>query len=150
MSSSQRERLNLTLELWRRMTSQITKDISCYLIVYGVLILALVAFCIVDMPSNPAFANSSTIADGVLSSMFLAWQTSVMGAFEVGDYNTVLAKLVFVMFTGFGNLSALLSKCSVRMRGVLGLTICIAAMLLCSHAQPADCGHGRLLREGQG
>ena len=122
MSSSQRERLNLTLELWRRMTSQITKDISCYLIVYGVLILALVAFCIVDMPSNPAFANSSTIADGVLSSMFLAWQTSVMGAFEVGDYNTVLAKLVFVMFTGFGNLSALLSLCSVRMRGVPDLT----------------------------
>ena len=89
------------------MTSQIIGDISCYLIVYGVLILALVAFCIVDMPANPAFANSGTITGGVLSSMFLAWQTSVMGSFEVGDYNTVLAKLVFVIFTGFGNLSEL-------------------------------------------
>ena len=145
--------LILDLNLLRRMISQITIDIIPYTMVYGVIILALVAFCIVDMPGNPAFANSSTMLGGVLSSMFLAWQTSVMGAFEVGDYNTVLAKLVFVMFTGFGNLSALLplrSVRSVRMRGVPDLTICIAAMLLCSHAQPADCGHGRLLREGQG
>ena len=88
------------------MISQITIDIIPYTMVYGVIILALVAFCIVEMPGNPAFANSSTMPGGVLSSMFLAWQTSVMGAFEVGDYNTVLAKLVFVMFTAFGNLRA--------------------------------------------
>ena len=144
------------------MTSQIIRDISCYLIVYGVLILALVAFCIVDMPANPAFANGGTIAGGVLSSMFLAWQTSVMGSFEVGDYNTVLAKLVFVIFTGFGNLSEstamrTVSAPSCRLPCLHSLpplrastmTKCIW-VLLCSHAQPADRGHGRVLRQCQG
>jgi hypothetical protein len=131
------------------MISQITIDIIPYTMVYGVIILALVAFCIVDMPGNPAFANSSTMLGGVLSSMFLAWQTSVMGAFEIGDYNTVLAKLVFVMFTAFGNLRARTANqifsppSAFRSRGMVFLNL-----LLCSHAQPADRGHGRLLREG--
>jgi len=88
------------------MISQITVDIIPYTTVYVVIILALVAFCIVGMPANPAFASGGTMPGGVLSSIFLAWQTSVMGAYEVGDYNTLLAKLVFVLFTAFGNLSA--------------------------------------------
>ena len=99
------ERHHLTLDLLHRMTRQIAVDIIPYTMVYVVIILALVAFCIVDMPTNPAFANSSTMPGGVLSSVFLAWQTSVMGAYELSDYNTVLAKLVFVLFTAFGNLS---------------------------------------------
>ena len=88
------------------MISQIAIDIIPYTMVYAVIILALVAFCIVDMPANPAFANGGTIASGVLSSTFMAWQTSVMGEYEISDYSTVLAKLVFVLFTAFGNLSA--------------------------------------------
>jgi hypothetical protein len=90
------------------MILQIITDIIPYLIVYMVIVLALVAFCIVDMPANAAFANGGTMPGGVLSSVFLAWQTSVMGAYEIGDYSTVLAKLVFVLFTAFGNLRALL------------------------------------------
>ena len=106
--------LTLDLNLLRRMTQKIFEDIQGYIIVYGVIVLALVAFCIVDMPANPAFANSDTITGGVLSSVFLAWQTSVMGDYEIGDYNTVLAKVVFVLFTAFGNLSALLPLQSRR------------------------------------
>lgn len=137
------------------MISQIFIDIIPYTMVYGVIILALVAFCIVDMPVNPAFADSSTITGGVLSSMFLAWQTSVMGDFDVGNYSTVLAKLVFVLFTAFGNLSASTrspspptSPFSVRTQGSFDLSG--IGMLLCSHAQPTDRGHGRLLRQCQG
>ena len=89
------------------MTRQITIDIIPYLCVYALFIIALVMFCIVDMPTNSAFADSNTVVGGVFSSLLLAWQTSVMGDFDIGDYNTLLAKLVFVMFTGAGNLGAL-------------------------------------------
>ncbi len=95
------------------MISQIAFDIVPYTMVYVVIIGALVAFCIVDMPANPAFAHGGTITSGVLSSMFLAWQTSVMGSYEIGDYSTVLAKLIFVLFTAFGNLSAFLHHIAI-------------------------------------
>eukprot|EP01046_Picozoa_sp_COSAG06_P024514 COSAG06_NODE_2001_length_7869_cov_25.334363_4_plen_124_part_00 len=97
------------------MTRQIAIDIIPYTAVYMVIMLALVAFCIVDMPANPAFAESSTMVGGVFSSMFLAWQTSVMGEYDIADYSTLASKVVFVVFTAFGNLSTLLPSLPFRL-----------------------------------
>jgi hypothetical protein len=82
----------------------ISTDIVPYITVYFICILALVFFLIVDMPSNPAFADSSTVIGGLLSTLFGAWQTGVMGSFEISEYSTRMARLVFVLFTLVGNL----------------------------------------------
>ena len=84
------------------MIRQIVIDIVPYIIVYLVIIVALMCFCIVNMPHNEGFGEGDTITSGVLSSLLIAYQTGVMSDFDVDDYNTVAAKLVFVLFSGFG------------------------------------------------
>ena len=77
-------------------------DIAQYLVVYFVMIVALMCFCIINMPHNDGFADGATFTNGVLSSLLIAYQTGVMGEFDADDYSTVAAKLVFVLFSGFG------------------------------------------------
>ena len=59
-------------------------------------------FCIVNMPHNDNFAEGDTFTSGVLSSLLIAYRTGVMSEFDFDDYSTVTAKLVFVLFSGFG------------------------------------------------
>ena len=84
------------------MIGVIARDIVPYIIVYLVIIVALMCFCIVNMPHNEGFADADTITSGVLSSLLIAWQTGVMSEFDVDDYGTAVAKLVFVLFSAFG------------------------------------------------
>ena len=84
------------------MIRQIVWDIIPYLIVYLVIIVALMCFCVVNMPHIEAFGEDDTFTSGVLSSLLIAYRTGVMGDFEFDDYSTVAAKLVFVLFSGFG------------------------------------------------
>ena len=84
------------------MIRQIAIDIVPYIIVYLVIIVALMCFCIANMPHSKAFGEGDTFTSGVLSSLLIAYQTGVMSDFDVGDYSTVAAKLVFVLFSGFG------------------------------------------------
>ena len=84
------------------MIRQIAIDIVPYIIVYLVIIVALMCFCIVNMPHNEGFADGDTFTSGVLSSLLIAYRTGVMGDFDFEDYSTVAAKLVFVLFSGFG------------------------------------------------
>ena len=84
------------------MIRQIAIDIVPYIVVYLVIIVALMCFCIVNMPHSEAFGKGDTFISGVLSSLLIAYQTGVMSDFDVDDYNTVAAKLVFVLFSGFG------------------------------------------------
>ena len=84
------------------MIRQIAYDIVPYIIVYLVIIVALMCFCIANMPHNDSFGEGDTFASGVLSSLLVAYQTGVMGDFDVDEYSTVTAKLVFVLFSGFG------------------------------------------------
>ena len=84
------------------MMRQIAIDIVPYIIVYLVIIVALMCFCIVNMPHSEAFGEGDTFTSGVLSSLLIAYQTGVMSDFDVDDYSTVAAKLVFVLFSGFG------------------------------------------------
>ena len=84
------------------MIHEIAYDIVPYIIVYLVIITALMCFCIVNMPHNEAFGEGGTFTSGVLSSLLVAYQTGVMSEFDFEDYSTVEAKLVFVLFSGFG------------------------------------------------
>ena len=84
------------------MIGVIARDIVPYIIVYLVIIVALMCFCIANMPNNEGFADGDTFISGVLSSLLIAYQTGVMSDFDVDDYSTVTAKLVFVLFSGFG------------------------------------------------
>ena len=84
------------------MIRQIAIDIVPYIIVYLVIIVALMCFWIVNMPHNEAFGEGDTFIGGVLSSLLIAYRTGVMGDFDFDDYSTVTAKLVFVLFSGFG------------------------------------------------
>ena len=84
------------------MIGVIARDIVPYIIVYLVIIVALMCFCIVNMPHNEGFADADTIMSGVLSSLLVAWETGAMSEFEISSYSTVTAKLVFVLFSGFG------------------------------------------------
>ena len=84
------------------MIRQIVIDIVPYIIVYLVIIVALLCFCVVNMPHNEGFGERNTFTSGVLSSLLIAYRTGVMGDFDFDDYNTVAAKLVFVLFSGFG------------------------------------------------
>jgi len=84
------------------MIRQIAIDIVPYIIVYLVIIVALMCFCIANMPHNEGFADGDTFTSGVLSSLLIAYRTGVMGDFDFEDYSTVTAKLVFVLFSGFG------------------------------------------------
>ena len=84
------------------MIRQIMIDIVPYIIVYFVIIVALMCFCIVNMPHSEGFAEGDTFTSGVLSSLLIAYRTGVMSEFDFDDYSTVTAKLVFVLFSGFG------------------------------------------------
>ena len=84
------------------MIGVIQRDIRPYIIVYLIIIVALMCFCIVNMPNNEGFADADTITSGVLSSLLVAWETGVMSEFEISSYSTVMAQLVFVLFSGFG------------------------------------------------
>ena len=84
------------------MIRQIVIDIVPYIIVYLVIIVALMCFCIANMPHSEAFGEGDTFTSGVLSSLLIAYRTGVMGDFEFEDYSTVTAKVVFVLFSGFG------------------------------------------------
>ena len=84
------------------MIGVIQRDIRPYIIVYLVIIVALMCFCIVNMPNSGGFADANTLTSGVLSSLLIAWQTGVMSEFEISSYNTVMAQLVFVLFSAFG------------------------------------------------
>ena len=84
------------------MIRQIAIDIVPYIIVYLVIIVALMCFCVVNMPHTEAFGEDDTFTSGVLSSLLIAYRTGVMGDFDFDDYSTVTAKLVFVLFSGFG------------------------------------------------
>ena len=84
------------------MIRQIAIDIVPYIIVYLVIIVALMCFCIVNMPHSEGFGERNTFTSGVLSSLLIAYRTGVMGDFDFDDYSTVAAKLVFVLFSGFG------------------------------------------------
>ena len=84
------------------MIRQIAIDIVPYIIVYLVIIVALMCFCVVNMPHNKGFGERNTFTSGVLSSLLVAYRTGVMGDFDFEDYSTVTAKLVFVLFSGFG------------------------------------------------
>ena len=84
------------------MIRQIAIDIVPYIIVYLVIIVALMCFCVVNMPHIEAFGEGDTFTSGVLSSLLIAYRTGVMGDFDFDDYSTVTAKLVFVLFSGFG------------------------------------------------
>ena len=84
------------------MIRQIAIDIVPYIIVYLIIIVALMCFCIANMPHSEAFGEGDTFTSGVLSSLLVAYQTGVMSDFDVDDYSTVAAKLVFVLFSGFG------------------------------------------------
>ena len=84
------------------MIQQIAYDIVPYIIVYLVIIVALMCFCVVNMPHIEAFGEDDTFTSGVLSSLLIAYRTGVMGDFDFDDYSTVTAKLVFVLFSGFG------------------------------------------------
>ena len=84
------------------MIRQIAIDIVPYIIVYLVIIVALMCFCVVNMPHNEAFGEGDTFTSGVLSSLLIAYRTGVMSEFDFEDYSTVTAKLVFVLFSGFG------------------------------------------------
>ena len=84
------------------MIRQIAIDIVPYIIVYLVIIVALMCFCIANMPHSKAFGEGDTFTSGVLSSLLIAYRTGVMGDFDFDDYSTVAAKLVFVLFSGFG------------------------------------------------
>ena len=84
------------------MIRQIVIDIVPYIIVYLVIIVALMCFCIVNMPHNESFGEDDTFTSGVLSSLLVAYRTGVMGDFDFEDYSTVAAKLVFVLFSAFG------------------------------------------------
>ena len=84
------------------MIRQIAIDIVPYIIVYLVIIIALMCFCIVNMPHSEAFGEGDTFTSGVLSSLLIAYRTGVMGDFDFDDYSTLTAKLVFVLFSGFG------------------------------------------------
>ena len=84
------------------MIQQIAIDIVPYIIVYLVIIVALMCFCVVNMPHNEGFGERGTFTSGVLSSLLIAYRTGVMGDFDFDDYSTVAAKLVFVLFSGFG------------------------------------------------
>ena len=84
------------------MIRQIAIDIVPYIIVYLVIIVALMCFCVVNMPHSKAFGEGDTFISGVLSSLLIAYRTGVMSEFDFDDYSTVTAKLVFVLFSGFG------------------------------------------------
>ena len=84
------------------MIRQIAIDIVPYIIVYLVIIVALMCFCVVNMPHNEGFGERDTFTSGVLSSLLIAYRTGVMGDFDFDHYSTVTAKLVFVLFSGFG------------------------------------------------
>ena len=84
------------------MIRQIAIDIVPYIVVYLVIIVALMCFCVVNMPQNESFGEGDTFTSGVLSSLLVAYQTGVMSEFDVDEYSTVTAKLVFVLFSGFG------------------------------------------------
>ena len=84
------------------MIRQIAIDIVPYIIVYLVIIVALMCFCVVNMPHNEGFGERDTFTSGVLSSLLIAYRTGVMGDFDFEDYSTIAAKLVFVLFSGFG------------------------------------------------
>ena len=84
------------------MIRQIAIDIVPYIIVYLVIIVALMCFCVVNMPHNEGFGERNTFTSGVLSSLLIAYRTGVMGDFDFDDYSTLTAKLVFVLFSGFG------------------------------------------------
>ena len=84
------------------MIRQIAIDIVPYIIVYLVIIVALMCFCVVNMPHSEGFGERNTFTSGVLSSLLIAYRTGVMGDFDFDDYSTVTAKLVFVLFSGFG------------------------------------------------
>ena len=84
------------------MIRQIMIDIVPYIIVYLVIIVALMCFCVANMPHNESFGEGDTLTSGVLSSLLIAYRTGVMGDFDFDDYSTVAAKLVFVLFSGFG------------------------------------------------
>ena len=77
-------------------------DIVPYIVVYLVIIVALMCFCIVNMPYSKAFSDGDTFTGGVLSSLLVAWQTGVMGEFDMADYATTASQLAFVLFSGFG------------------------------------------------
>jgi predicted MFS family arabinose efflux permease len=101
-----------TSSLCGRMVNEIVHDILPYMAIYGIIIIAFVVFCITGSHAYPAFNASDTIMGGVFASLLKGWQTSVMGDFDMTDYGTVLAKLIFVLFTAFGNLSEIHSSCS--------------------------------------
>ncbi len=85
------------------MIRQIAIDIVPFIIVYLVIIVALMCFCIVNMPHSEGFGERDTFTSGVLSSLLIAYQTGVMSEFDFeDDYSTVTAKLAFVLFSGFG------------------------------------------------
>ena len=84
------------------MIQQIVIDIVPYISIYLVMIAALMCFCIANMPHNESFAGGDTFTSGVLSSLLIAYQTGVMSEFDVDEYSTITAKLVFVLFSGFG------------------------------------------------
>ena len=84
------------------MIRQIAIDIVPYIIVYLVIIVALMCFCVVNMPHIEAFGEGDTFTSGVMSSLLIAYRTGVMGDFDFDDYSTLTAKLVFVLFSCFG------------------------------------------------
>ena len=97
--------------LVRRMVEAICFDIAPYIMVYAILIVADIAFCIVNMPSNEeTFGDSSTMTSGMFSALLQGWQIAILGNYNMSGYSTLVAKLVFVLFTGFGNLSAITSQ----------------------------------------
>ena len=58
-----------------------------------VIVLALVMFCIANMPGNQAFGSRGTVVEGLFSTFVLAWQISIIGDFEMENYNTVRNQL---------------------------------------------------------
>lgn len=86
------------------MMKEIATDILPYFAVYSVFIIALLCFCIVNMPSSKAFADSSTITEAIASSLLVAWQMAVMGDFDMDNFSTVLAKIIFMLFSAVGTL----------------------------------------------
>ena len=88
------------------MIKQIMLDIRPYVAVYGVIIAALLFFNIANMPSSEGFGQCGTIAEGMTSSMLVAWQMGVMGDFDMFSYsnfrNTTVTKVAFVAFSAFG------------------------------------------------
>ena len=88
-----------------RMLKEITRDIFPYIATYFIIVIALVMFNITGQQSYDTFNESNSTMGGVFASLFDGWQLSVLGQFDLKNYGTFVSKLVFLLFTAFGNLS---------------------------------------------